>query len=258
MSDLTPKSGDTIVVWFSNGAASAVAAYETIRRYGATCDVRLVNNPVAEEDEDNLRFNRDVSAWLGHPVVLRSSRRFPHGSAVKVWDERGAMSFRRGAPCTFHLKKEARQQYEAEIKVDWHVLGFTADEAGRYRRFVLTERSNVLPVLIDAGLTKEDCATLLQIHGIQLPRVYAEGYPNANCIGCVKATSPTYWNLVRRTRPEVFRERAEQSRRLGARLVRYRGKRIFLDELPEDAVGRPLKSMSIECGIFCEEKGIFG
>ncbi|MFY7925540.1 MAG: hypothetical protein ACOVN5_06995 [Aquidulcibacter sp.] len=254
---MTPELGDTIVVWFSNGAASAVAAYQTLKKYGSTCDVRLVNNPVIEEDEDNLRFQRDVSEWLDRPIVLHSAPAYPSASAVDVWDRRGAMVFPKGAPCTVHLKKEARQDYERQHRVDWHVLGFTADEKRRYDRFVLTERDNVLPVLIDAGMSKEDCAALLMANGITLPRVYAEGYPNANCIGCVKATSPTYWNLVRATRPETFAQRAEQSRRLGARLVRYRGKRIFLDELPADAKGRDLKSMAIECGIFCEEKDIF-
>lgn len=251
---LTPKPGDTIVVWFSNGAASAVAAHETIRRYGAMCDVRVVNNPVVEEDEDNLRFGRDVETWLGQPIVAHFNPKFPHGSAVDTWEQRGAMVFPHGAPCTVHLKKEARQDYERQHRVDWHVLGFTADEVDRHDRFILTERSNVLPVLIEAEMTKDDCAALLLLHGLALPRVYAEGYQNANCIGCVKATSPTYWNLVRRTRPAVFQARAEQSRRLGVRLVRYKGERIFLDELPEDAVGRPLKTMTIECGIFCEEK----
>ncbi|MDK4730529.1 hypothetical protein [Rhizobium phaseoli] len=253
-----PEPGDVIAVWFSNGAASAVAAYQTLQRYGNLCDVRIINNPVLEEDEDNLRFGRDVATWLGQPIISHNSPVYPTASAVDVWDKRGAMVFPRGAPCTVHLKKEARQDYERQHKVDWHVLGFTADEAGRHARFVLTERSNVLPILIEAGLTKADCAALLQANGIALPRVYAEGYPNANCIGCVKATSPTYWNLVRRTRPETFDARAEQSRRLGARLVRYRGKRIYLDELPEDAVGRSLKTMTVECGIFCEEKGVFG
>ena len=253
MSLLIPRAGDTIVVWVSNGAASAVAAYETTRRYGAWCDVRLVNNPVVEEDEDNLRFAEDLVEWLGYPLTKFTNRKYPKGSAAEVWDLRGAMVFPHGAPCTEHLKKEARQQYEAEVKVDWHVLGFTADEVARYDRFVRTERSNVLPVLIDAEFTKQDCATFLELQGIRLPRVYAEGYPNANCIGCVKATSPTYWNLVRRTRPEVFTARAEQSRRLGVRLVRYQGERIFLDELPADAVGRPLKTMKVECGVFCEE-----
>jgi hypothetical protein len=52
----------------------------------------------------------------------------------------------------------------------------------------------------------------------------------------------------------VFARRAEQSRELGVRLARHKGERVFLDELPADAVGRPLKGMDLECGIFCEEK----
>lgn len=249
-----PRDGDSIVVWVSFGAASAVAAWETLRRYGNRCDVSLVNNPVIEEDHDNLRFGRDLEKWLGRPIIRHVNPHYPNASAREVWDKRKAMSFPLGAPCTVALKKEARQDYEANNTVHWHVLGFTANEVKRYKRFVLTERSNVLPVLIEAGFTKPDCAAILSEHGIQLPRVYAEGYPNANCIGCVKATSPTYWNLVRKTRPEVFRERAEQSRALGVRLVRYKGERIFLDELPEDAQGKPLDTLDFECGIFCEEK----
>lgn len=249
-----PVEGENIVVWFSNGAASAIAWQETLRRYGNLCNVVAVNNPVIEEDEDNLRFGADVAAWLGRSLVEWRSRRFPNASAVEVWNVERGMSFPHGAPCTKHLKKRARQEYEQAHKVDWHVLGFTADEKRRHERFVLTERSNVLPVLIDAGLTKQDCYDRLLGEGIAPPRLYAEGYPNANCIGCVKATSPTYWNLVRRTRPAVFAERAEQSRRLGVRLAKHKGKRVYLDELPSDAVGRPLHTMQIECGVFCEER----
>ncbi len=48
--------------------------------------------------------------------------------------------------------------------------------------------------------------------------------------------------------------RADQSRRMGAKLVRVNNKRIFLDELSPDAKGRPLKEIKMpECGIFCEE-----
>lgn len=251
---LDPQPGDVIVVWFSNGAASAIAWQETLRRYGEICDVRAVNNPIVEEDPDNLRFGAAVAEWLGKPLIECTNPEYPTASAVDIWNKRGAMVFPSGAPCTVHGKKEARQFYERTNRVDWHVLGFTAEEKDRHDRFTLTERSNVLPVLIEAGLTKQDCFDRLLAAGVEPPRVYAEGYPNANCIGCVKATSPTYWNLVRRTRPQVFADRAEQSRRLGARLVRWQGKRIFLDELPETATGRSLKTMNVECGNFCEEK----
>jgi len=38
----------TIVVWFSCGAASAVAAKMTIDLYGADNTIRIVNNPIKE------------------------------------------------------------------------------------------------------------------------------------------------------------------------------------------------------------------
>ena len=242
-----------VVVWFSCGAASAVAWKKTVEMLRGHMRVVAVNNPVAEEDPDNLRFARDVSDWVGEPLITWTNPKFPNGSAVEVWNKRRAMAFPTGAPCTIELKKNARRDFENTHNVALHVLGFTADEKKRHDRFTLTERSNVLPVLIHAGMTKQDCADYLTASGLELPRVYREGYPNANCIGCPKATSPTYWNLVRKTRPEVFRQRATLSREVGARLVRVNGERIFLDELDPNAVGRPLKTMTIDCGIFCEE-----
>lgn len=241
-----------IAVWFSRGAASAVALKLTVEKYGIE-NVRAVYSPVIEEHEDGARFQCDVEAWAGIRVESAINSKYPLASAVDVWDRRGGMSFPHGAPCTVELKKKARQQWEEINHVDWHVLGFTADERRRHDRFVLTERSNVLPILIDAGFTKNDCGDMLREAGIRLPHLYSLGYPNNNCIGCVKATSPTYWNLVRNTFPDIFAARAEQSRRLGSRLVRNKNKRIFLDELPPDAAGRKLKSMP-DCGLFCEEK----
>ena len=65
---------------------------------------------------------------------------------------------------------------------------------------------------------------------------------------------PTYWNLVRKTHPEVFASRAKQSREIGCRLTRVGPTRLYLDELPPDAQGDPLDTVNIECGIFCEER----
>lgn len=160
-----------------------------------------------------------------------------------------------GAPCTLELKKEARRQWEAKNRVDWHALGFTADEKKRHDDFVERELSNLLPVLINLEITKRDCFNIIRDAGIRLPRMYDLKYPNANCPGCVKATSPTYWNHVRKVHPEVFRQRAELSREIGCRLVRVKGERIFLDELDPKAEGKPLQLLQMpECGVFCEEQ----
>lgn len=246
------SDGDTIVVWFSCGAASAVAARRTIDKY-PECNVRVVNNPVEEEHEDNQRFLRDVEKWLGIEIEFALNPKYPNASCKEVWEKRKYMSGVAGAPCTLELKKKARQEWEKNNHHDWLVLGFTIDEKKRHERFVLTERENSLPVLIEDGISKADCYNIVTEAGIRLPEMYYLGYPNANCIGCVKAGSPTYWNHVRKTHPIVFEERAKQSREIGAKLVKYKGERLFLDELPPDAKGRPMKSMQVECGIFCEE-----
>lgn len=247
----------TVVVWFSCGAASAVAAKKTLELYGKTHNVRVVNNPILEEDPDNQRFLKDVEAWLGVPIESAVNSAWPRQSVVEVFDKRKYMGGIAGAPCTVELKKKARFEWEQNNDFDMVVLGFTADESHRHRRFQESEPAHVvLPVLIELGLTKDDCFAILKAEGIALPAVYLRGYPNANCIGCVKATSATYWSLVREKDPEVFMERSEQSRRIGAKLVRHNGKRIFLDELPEGAKGRSMKAMNVECGLFCITKEI--
>lgn len=244
----------TIAVWFSCGAASAVAAKKTIEIYGDTHNIRIINNPVLEEDEDNRRFLKDVESWLGVEIETAINPKYPNGSIVEVFDRRKYMSGVAGAPCTKELKKNARYEWEKNNHADHHVLGFTLDEVSRHERFIKTERP-LIPVLIDAELTKGDCFSIINKAGIKLPRVYSMGYPNANCIGCVKSQSPTYWNHVRRHHPDIFDQRVEQSSRIGAKLVRVKGERIFLKDLDQNAVGRPMKDLNFECGLFCEEYG---
>lgn len=243
-----------IAVWFSCGAASAVAAKLTLDKYGDTNTVSIVNNPIKEEHSDNQRFLKDVEEWLGHPIQSALNPKFEDHACETVWKQRRFMCGPAGAPCTQELKKRARQHWESIHSPDYTVLGFTAEEKHRADRFRLTERDTLLTPLIDDGLTKQDCFNIVSAAEIELPEIYKLGFPNANCVGCVKASSSTYWNLVRKTFPEVFEERASLSREIGAKLAWYKGKRIYLDELPVDAKGRSLKNYDFECGIFCEEK----
>lgn len=246
--------GKHIAVWFSCGAASAVAAKLSLGKWGSKNKISILNNPVKEEDEDNQRFLRDCESWLGVKIEHVVNRKYPSSSCVEVWSDRRFMSGPMGAPCTLELKKKARQDWEKLNKPDYTVLGFTSEEVKRADRFRLTERETLLTPLIEEGLDKKDCFKVIEEAGIQLPNTYKMGYPNANCIGCVKAGSATYWNLVREKHPQIFSERVKQSREIGAKLAYYKGERIFLDDLPEDAKGRPLKGYNFECGIFCEEK----
>ena len=154
---------ETIAVWFSCGAASAVAAHQTIKMYGSTHTIRIINNPVIEEDKDNLRFLHDVERWLAISIEFASNPKYTNCSAVEVWEKRAFMSGPLGAPCTIELKKKARQHWEATNTAHWHVLGFTAEERPRYERFIESERSNLLPVLIDAGITKPKMAVRVKL-----------------------------------------------------------------------------------------------
>jgi len=241
---------ETIAVWFSCGAASAVAAKKTIEKYGETHKVIIVNNPVINEHKDNIRFLKDCEKWFGQKVIRAINDKYPNCDIREVFEKRKYISGVAGAPCTTELKKEARYQFEKKNKIHWHVLGFTSDETKRSNRFMKHERENLIPILINQKISKGRCFEILEEAGIRLPEIYKLGFPNANCIGCVKSQSPTYWNLVRDKFPEVFEERAEQSRRIGAKLVRLNGKRIFLDQLLSTDKGGKIKSW--ECGIFCD------
>jgi hypothetical protein len=220
-----------VTPWFSSGAASAVMTKLALAEYPdaqpVQCD--LGNS----EDEDNRRFTADCEAWFGKPVLRIKSERF--ANIDEVFEARKYHAGIAGAPCTGELKVGPRLDFQ--LPSDLHLWGYTADasDVARYERMRENyPQMNQRAPLIERGLTKEACLAIIERAGIKPPRVYALGFPNANCIGCVKATSPNYWALVRQTHPEVFARRAEQSRRFGSRLVRIHDERRFLDELPAD------------------------
>jgi len=239
-----------VVVWFSCGAASAVAAKTALDLHGPERTVVVYCDTSADEHPDNLRFMADVEKWLGVPVTrLRSPK---YGSVSEVFGATRYMSGPQGARCTVELKKVPRFIFQRAD--DIHVFGFTADEGKRIASFEEHNPDMSLSwALRDAGITKLECFRILTEAGIALPAMYLLGYKNNNCIGCVKATSPAYWAKVRTDFPEVFKERAEQSREIGCRLTRVKGVRIFLDELPDEPFGR-YKMEDISCGPECAGK----
>jgi hypothetical protein len=241
-----------IVSWFSCGDASAVNTKLVLARYGPTHDVAIARCIVPEEHPDNDRFALDCEAWFGQEVInLRSS---DYSSCEDVWTKRRYMSGTQGAICSLEMKKAVRWEFERSWHPDLQAFGYTCEEVDRVERFAEQNPDvKLVSLLIENGLTKEDCHAIVSRAGLQVPAMYRLGFPNANCIGCVNAQSPTYWNHVRRVFPEVFAARARLSRELGVRLVKGTTgdrDRVFLDELdPELGRGETIPAM--ECSLLC-------
>ena len=131
-----PVDGDVIAVWFSNGAASAVAWKEAVRRYGDRCTVLAINSPVVEEDPDNLRFASDVSRWVGAPLLTARNPSYPTCSAEDVWERRRAepqhervwrLFAVRAARRVEHLMTDPRSRSALDV-AERHAAGTATDE----------------------------------------------------------------------------------------------------------------------------------
>ncbi|MGH7122139.1 MAG: hypothetical protein ACREFP_24615 [Acetobacteraceae bacterium] len=185
------------------------------------------------EHPDNERFLRDCEKWWGVEVVrLRSDE---YADTWDVWERRKYIAGVDGAPCTGILKAEPRHGFQRPDDV--HVFGYTCDAGDAARAKRLAETFFELRVefpLVVAGVNKAACLSIVEAAGVALPVMYGLGFAHNNCIPCGKATSPAYWAAVRLHFPDRFGRMAELSRRLGARLARLRGERVFIDEIPAD------------------------
>ena len=221
MSETTRRIG-----WFSCGAASAIACSIASPDIVAYC----VTN---SEHSDNERFLKDCETtfkWIVHRIQSET-----YIDTWNVWEKKRYISGINGAPCTGELKIKPRLKFQQPG--DTHIFGYTADRSDMRRAEALREHYPELIIetpLIERGITKSACRHLLNRHGITEPLTYSLGLPNANCLPCCKATSPSYWALIRQQFPAEFERMAKLSRTLNARLAILKGNRIFIDEIPGD------------------------
>mgnify|MGYP001567930486 CR=1 FL=1 len=239
-----------VVIWFSAGVTSAIAAKLTIEKYRDVLPVHLVTCDTGSEDEDNHRFGNDVAVWLDLPLeVIRNEK---YIDTFAVYDASGFMMNQYGAKCTTELKKLPRRKYE-NLATDLQVFGYDADERHRAQRFAENnpEVTAWFP-LIEAGITKDMARQILKEAGILEPITYSQGFKNANCLkrGCVKG-GMGYWNRIRVDFPELFLEMARVERKVGATVLKKDGKRLYLDQLDPKA-GRFKEDQPGDCGVLCQ------
>jgi hypothetical protein len=238
-----------VVCHFSCGAASAVATKLTLASDGDAAEVVAVYAETGAEDADNMRFLEDCERWFGRKVIRLKNPKYL--DTWDLWEKRKYIAGVAGAPCTGELNIAPRLKFQRQD--DIHVFGYTADSNDIRRAEAFRENWPDLRIetpLIDRGINKAACLAMVLSAGIAPPRTYAMGFPNANCIPCCKAQSPSYWALVRQEYPAEFHRMVLLSRKLGAKLARLLGERVFIDEIPIDFP--VVEAIAPECDFLCQ------
>lgn len=236
------------VCWVSAGISSFMAGY-------LAGDVdKWIYIDIQDQHTDSIRFIKDCEKAIGKEIeVLRSKEYRSVEECVRVFGgfRNPANGF---APCTNWLKKRVRKEWEEQHK-DYeltYVWGFDLKEKSRAERTVESnQQANHEFPLIDKGLSKEEVHGLFdRTFDFARPKMYELGYPNNNCIGCVKG-GMGYWNNIRKDFPEVFESRAKLERDVGYSMLKDSyGKPVFLDELDPNR-GNMNTEIFPDCGIMC-------
>lgn len=236
-----------IISWFSCGAASAYATYLAKQRYG---EIEAVYCRVKEEHPDNLRFLDEFVEKTGIPVKIIGDDSLDC-SIYSVFRKRKFINSPGGAPCTMVLKKWVRKKFERPD--DIQIFGYTAEEQNRVDRFIDSNNHvNTDFILVDDGISKDDCMRWFMDMGFTMPMMYRLGYPNNNCVGCVKGGAG-YWNAIRVDFPEAFDRMAKLEREIGHAVLKDKNGALYLDQL-DPRRGNFKRDVPADCGFTCEWK----
>ena len=172
------------VCWISAGVSSFMAGW-------LAGDVdKWIYIDIDDQHEDSMRFIKDIEKAIGKEVEILRSEQYrtveecvlAFGGFKNPWNN--------FAPCTNWLKKRVRKAWEAAHE-DYdltYVWGFDLKEKNRAERTVEAnpQASHEFP-LIEKNLSKEEVHGLFErTFDFKRPLMYDMGYPNNNCIGCVK------------------------------------------------------------------------
>jgi len=240
------------VMWFSAGASSAVAAKLAVDEIDEILYIHI-----DDQHSDTLRFLKECEEWIGKPIQILQHNEYKTVDALN--EKTRFMSSVHGAKCTGVLKKKVREDWEranADKYPFRYVWGFDAGEQLRIDRVVSTqpEFTHLFP-LRDKRIHKIEVHQILKASGISRPEMYHLGFRNNNCIGCLKSSSPAYWNLIRKHFPDIFEIRRQREEDLGCKLLERTESgekvRFTLTDLdPSEGAGMP--PIVEDCGILCE------
>lgn len=195
------------VVMYSGGIGSWASAHLTAADYD---HVTLLFTDVLGEDEDCYRFIRETAAAFPSHVELVWL-----ADGRTIWDvfkDRRFLGNSRQANCSAELKQKPARQWIRDntdptdtviiIGIDWTETHRIPAVERAYQpwtvRFPLTEDTH--------RYSKQQLLDMCRSAGVEPPRMYAKGYPHANCGGgCVRAGQGQFIKLYR-TDPQRYAE----------------------------------------------------
>lgn len=202
------------LIWVSCGTTSAIAGKLAIQQYGLeNCYFYYIGIKTAHED--NIRFLADLEKWYGKDIITERSAKYE--DQFEVIEDTGYVNGAGGARCTIELKKMVRFKIQADFPDAVQIFGFEFGKTQINRAIRFLEQypeTNPRFPLIEQKVTKPECAEILLMNGIDLPKMYLLGYSNNNCIGCVKGKAG-YWNKIRVDFPDTFDRMAIAEREAG-------------------------------------------
>jgi hypothetical protein len=204
------------VVCYSGGHSSAIAAIETVRRYGKD-NVILLNHDISAnvEDIDIKRFKQEIADYLGLEITYANAPYWSYKDPLDVCEDAGGFSPGNGqCYCTNRLKTKPfkawlKHNYPSkpfEPRDDIIILyGFDINEQHRIQRRI--------GIMFNDGYKTDyplvwEHRTIYNTEeiGIVRPSTY-NLYKHANCVGCIKAGQQS-WYVTYCLRPDIF-ERAK-------------------------------------------------
>lgn len=208
---------------------------------------------IVDQHSDSYRFIKDCEKVIGKEIEVIKSNKYI--SVEQCCLQAGVLKLPGGfAPCTNWLKKRVRKEWEEKHKNYelTYVWGFDLNEKLRAERTIESNphARHEFP-LLEKNLSKEDVHGLFErLFDFPRPKMYEMGYPNNNCIGCIKG-GMGYWNRIRKDFPEIFDARAKMERKLGYSILKdSNSEPIFLDELDENR-GNMNTEIFPDCSIMC-------
>lgn len=224
------------IVCYSGGHSSAIAAVETVRRYGKE-NVILLNHNLCprSEDADIKRFKQEVADYLGLPITYANMPGWEEKDQFDCMVEGGGNSFGL-IHCTRMLKTEPFNKWLGEnfptekghIREDVTIVyGFDPNETTR-----ITRRVGVLAVMgymTDFPLTWDN-RTIYNIEevGIKRPITY-DIFNHANCKGCLKA-GKQHWFTIYCLYPNIWERGKWAESETGYSIL----KGVFLSDLESE------------------------